>query len=63
MGRKADKSKKVVRASARLPYGGDPYVDRNGISTENHRQMFDRLVAAGRSGMHGHPGPRKPRKG
>lgn len=33
------------------------------ISTENHMQMFDRLVAAGIKGMHGKPGPRKPKKG
>lgn len=62
MGHKADKSRKTVRLSSHLPYGGDPLVDRDGISTENHRQMFDRLVAAGLAGMHGKPGPRKPRK-
>jgi hypothetical protein len=63
MGRKADKSRKTIRLSSHLPYGGDPFVDRHGISTENHRQMFDRLVAAGLSGMHGPQGPRKPKKG
>jgi hypothetical protein len=33
------------------------------ISTENHMQMFDRLVAALTHGIHNHPGPRKPKKG
>ena len=36
--------------------------DQQGVSTENHRQMFDRLVAAGMAGIHGKPGPRKPKK-
>jgi hypothetical protein len=62
MADKANKSRKVIRLSSHLPYGGDPHVDRDGISTENHRQVFDRLVAAGLAGMHGRPGPRKPRK-
>jgi hypothetical protein len=32
------------------------------ISTENHMQMFARLVAAGLKGIHNHPGPPKPKK-
>jgi hypothetical protein len=56
------KSKKVQRASYRLRFGGDEDVDRNGISTENHMELWRRLVKAGQEGMHGHPGPRKPHK-
>lgn len=33
------------------------------ISTENHMQMFARLVAAGFAGIHNKPGPPKPKKG
>ena len=55
------KSKKVVRIGRSLPFGGDPLVDRFGISTENHHEMWRRLVAAGPS-MHGPQGARKPRK-
>lgn len=36
---------------------------KTNISTENHLQLFDRLVAAGLAGIHNHPGPRKPKKG
>ena len=32
------------------------------MSTENHMQMFDRLVAAGVKGIHNPPGPPKPKK-
>jgi len=32
------------------------------MSTENHMQMFDRLVAAGVNGIHNPPGPPKPKK-
>lgn len=55
------KSRKVQRASYKLRFGGDPAVDSNGISTENHHELWRRLVAAGPS-MHGTPGPRKPHK-
>jgi hypothetical protein len=55
------KSRKVQRASYRLRFGGDEFVDRDGISTENHLEMWRRLVIAGRT-MHGTPGPRKPHK-
>ena len=45
-----------------LPYGGDERVNPlTGISTENHHELYARLVKAGPS-MHGAPGPRKPRK-
>lgn len=47
---------------ARSPYVGE-LRDAKGISTEDHRQMFDRLVAAGYRGIHNKPGPRKPKKG
>lgn len=56
------KSKKVVRLGRRLPYGGDPEVDRDGISTINHHELWRRLVRAGEIGMHGPPGPPRPRK-
>jgi hypothetical protein len=53
------KSRKVQRASYKLRFGGDEAVDRNGISTENHLEMWRRLA----KGLpHGHPGPRKPHK-
>ena len=46
----------------RLAYGGDERVNiRTGISTENHRELYARLVKDGPR-MHGTPGPRKPRK-
>lgn len=52
--------RKVIRASSRLPYGGDEKVDRvTGISTENHHDIWRRLAQGLR---HGAPGPRKPRK-
>jgi len=56
-------SKKVKRAtlSAKPRYGGDPYVDRHGVSTENHLQLWRRLVANGPV-MHGPPGPPRPHK-
>lgn len=43
------------------PYGGDPAVDRDGISTENHLDIYRRLVKDGPA-MHGAPGPRRQRK-
>jgi hypothetical protein len=44
----------------RIGEGRDP---KTNISTENHRQMFDRLVAAGVVGIHNKPGePKKHRK-
>lgn len=51
------KSKRIER------YVGDRSgeVDRDGISIENHMQMFNRLVAAGLQGIHGKPGDRKPK--
>ena len=36
-------------------------VDAEGISTENHMQMFHRLVAAGLAGIHNKPSPRQKR--
>lgn len=33
--------------------------DSNGISTENHIQMTNRLLAAAAQGIHGTPGKRK----
>lgn len=57
------KSKKVIRITGHLPYGGDPYVNlRTGISTENHMQLFARLIKDGPR-MHGTPGERKPKRG
>ena len=53
--------RKVTRVTGHRPFGGDERVDRDGISTENHHELWRRLVAAGPS-MHGTPGPRKPRK-
>lgn len=47
----------------RSPLVGELRDPKTHISTENHRQMFDRLVAAGAKGIHNHPGPRKPKKG
>ena len=58
------KSKKVSRSikfGARPRFGGDPLVDRNGISTENHMEIYRRLVKDGPR-MHGTPGAPKPRK-
>jgi hypothetical protein len=40
------------------PYGGDEKVDRDGVSTENHLEMWRRLVKDGPH-MHGTPGERK----
>lgn len=51
------KSRKVAR-STRPRFGGDERVDRNGISTENHMEMYRRLVKDGPR-MHGTPGERK----
>jgi len=48
---------------ARSPRVDDLRDPRTYISTENHRQMFDRLVAALAHGIHNKPGPRKPKKG
>lgn len=42
-------------------YGGDENVDRDGISTENHMEMYRRLIKDGPR-MHGPQGPKKPRK-
>lgn len=47
----------------RSPLVGDLRDPRTMISTENHQQMFDRLVAAGVKGIHNPPGPDKPKKG
>ena len=56
------KSKKVSRSikfGARPRYGGDPLVDhRTGISTENHMEIYRRLIKDGPR-MHGTPGERK----
>jgi len=46
--------------------GRSPWVDElrdpvTNISTENHHEMTDRLVKAGRAGIHNHPGD--PHKG
>jgi len=55
----AKQGRKVVRITGHRPYGGDERVDhRTGISTENHREMYARLVTAGPT-MHGAPGERK----
>lgn len=35
---------------------------RTMISTENHQQLFDRLVAAGVRGIHNAPGAPKPKR-
>lgn len=48
---------------ARSPYVGELRDPQTSISTENHHQVFDRLVAALTHGIHNHPGPRKPKKG
>lgn len=55
--------RKVVRMTGHRPYGGDPLVARDGISTETHMEIYRRLVRAGADGMHNHPGPPKPRTG
>ena len=56
--------RKVIRVGGHRPFGGDPAVDpRTGISTEDHLEIYRRLVAAGRDGMHGPPGDRKPHRG
>jgi hypothetical protein len=47
---------------ARSPFVEELRDPKTYISTENHRQIFDRLVAALTKGMHNHPGPRKPKK-
>ena len=54
------KVKKVIRASGHRPFGGDEKVDRNGISTENHMEIFARLIQNGPN-MHGPQGERKKR--
>lgn len=55
--------RKVVRVTSHRPFGGDPLVDdRTGISTENHRDIYARLVRAGDAGMHNPPTERPPRK-
>lgn len=43
----AKQGRKVIRLDGHRPFGGDPLVDRNGISTENHMQIFARLVKDG----------------
>lgn len=51
--------RKVVRVSGHRPFGGDERVDRRtGISTENHMELYARLIRAGREGMHGTPSER-----
>ena len=52
------KSKKVIRATGHRPFGGDELVGKNGISTENHMEMWKRLVKFGPY-MHGPQGERK----
>jgi hypothetical protein len=47
--------------------GRSPWVDefrdpKTMISTENHMQLFHRLIKAGEQGIHNHPGPPKPKK-
>lgn len=51
------KGRKVVRANDHLPFGGDEKVDRDGISTENHMEIWRRLVKDGPR-MHGAPSER-----
>jgi hypothetical protein len=46
---------------ARSPYV-DELRDKDCISTESHTQVFDRLLKAGRIGIHNPPGPPKPKK-
>jgi hypothetical protein len=46
---------------ARSPYVGE-LRDPDGISTENHQEMTERLVKAGRRGIHNPPTERPPRK-
>lgn len=48
---------------ARSPLVNELRDPKTFISTENHHQMFDRLVAAGLRGIHNKPGARKPKKG
>jgi len=47
---------------ARSPKVGELRDPKTFISTENHLQLFDRLVAAGLRGIHNHPGLRKSKK-
>lgn len=37
--------------------------DRDGVSTENHMEMFRRLVKAGDQGIHNAPGEPKKKRG
>lgn len=46
---------------ARSPYVGELRDPKTYISTEDHRQMTNRLIAAGIQGIHGRPGDRKPK--
>lgn len=55
---KEGKSRKVVRITGHRPWGGDERVDKHGISTENHMELYHRLVKDGPR-MHGTPGERK----
>lgn len=55
------KSKKVIRITGHRPFGGDEKVDRHGISTETHMEIWHRLVKEGPF-IHGTPGERKHHK-
>lgn len=55
------KSRKVIRLTGHRPYGGDERVDRHGISTESHIELWRRLAEDGPR-MHGTPGDRKPKR-
>lgn len=41
----------------------DELRDKENISTENHMQLFARLIKAGEQGIHGKPGERKKKGG
>lgn len=47
---------------ARSPYVDEMRDPKTMISTENHHEMFRRLVKAGQIGIHNHPGERKHKK-
>jgi hypothetical protein len=48
---------------ARSPFVNEGRDPKTNISTENHMQMFDKLMAAHKAGIHGKPGNPKPKKG
>lgn len=48
---------------ARSPYVDELRDKKTNISTENHIQMFNRLVAAGVKGIHNSPGQNKKKSG